>query len=101
MSYERFTLTRPGPGVALVTIDRADKLNAMDPLFFEELIAVTDELSRDPDVRAAVLTGAGRAFSAGGTSTASTTWRATPHGCAPTPASSSTPSAPSSAARSR
>lgn len=66
MSYERFTLTRPRPGVALVTIDRAAKLNAMDPLFFRELIAVTQELSADPDVRAAVLTGAGRAFSAGG-----------------------------------
>ena len=66
MSYERFTVTRPRPGVALVTIDRADKLNAMDPVFFRELVAVTDELGRDPDVRAAVLTGGGQAFSAGG-----------------------------------
>lgn len=65
-AFERFTVTRPRAGVALVTIDRADKLNAMDPVFFRELIEVTDLLSAAPDVRAAVLTGAGRAFSAGG-----------------------------------
>lgn len=66
MSYQRFAVTRPRDGVALVTIDRADKLNAMDPLFFRELIALTEDLGADPQVRAAVLTGAGRAFSAGG-----------------------------------
>ncbi|GAA2883345.1 enoyl-CoA hydratase-related protein [Pseudonocardia halophobica] len=63
---ERFDITSPRPGVALVTIARPDKLNAMDPLFFRELIALTGELGADPEVRAAVLTGAGRAFSAGG-----------------------------------
>jgi enoyl-CoA hydratase len=52
--------------VALVTLDRADKRNAIDyPLHaaLEEAIA---HLSQDPAVAAIVLTGAGSAFSAGG-----------------------------------
>ncbi|MCE3554746.1 enoyl-CoA hydratase/isomerase family protein [Pseudonocardia sp. RS11V-5] len=64
--FERFEVTSPRPGVALVTIARPEKLNAMDPLFFRELIALTAQLGADPEIRAAVLTGAGRAFSAGG-----------------------------------
>ncbi|MBW0101032.1 enoyl-CoA hydratase/isomerase family protein [Pseudonocardia sp. KRD291] len=63
---ERFTLSTPRNGVTLVTMDRPAKLNAMDPTFFRELVEVCAELDRDPDVRAAVITGAGRAFSAGG-----------------------------------
>jgi enoyl-CoA hydratase len=53
-------------GVALVTIDRPDALNALDP---ETLAALRDrlqELSEDPEARVVVLTGAGeRAFVAG------------------------------------
>jgi enoyl-CoA hydratase/carnithine racemase len=52
--------------VALVTMDRPDKRNAMDPRFFHELIAVMGQLGADPAVRACVITGAGPAFSAGG-----------------------------------
>jgi enoyl-CoA hydratase/carnithine racemase len=52
--------------VALLTIDRPDKLNAMDEEFFAELTAVMRALGHDDGVRAAVLTGEGRAFSAGG-----------------------------------
>jgi enoyl-CoA hydratase len=49
-----------------VTLDRPEKLNAMHRAFFEQLDATMAELDADPDVRAAVITGAGRAFSAGG-----------------------------------
>jgi enoyl-CoA hydratase/carnithine racemase len=57
---------RHGDGTALVTIDRPDKLNAMDHAFFHALPALMAELDEDPDVSVIVLTGAGRAFSAGG-----------------------------------
>lgn len=60
------TVERPGGGVAIVTMNRPEKLNAMSRTFFRELPEVMDELSTDPDVSAAILTGAGRAFSAGG-----------------------------------
>lgn len=53
-------------GVAVVTLDRPERLNAMDPDFFRDLAAVMHELDERDDVGAAVLTGTGRAFSAGG-----------------------------------
>ena len=61
-----FDVQRHGDGTATVTIDRADKLNAMNVEFFEQLPRTLDALDADPEVRACVLTGAGRAFSAGG-----------------------------------
>jgi enoyl-CoA hydratase/carnithine racemase len=63
---ERFTRTDPEPGVAVLTMSRPEKLNAMDQTWFRELVEVMGTLGVDDDVRAAVLTGDGRAFSAGG-----------------------------------
>jgi enoyl-CoA hydratase len=63
---ETLEIARRGDGTALVTINRPDKLNAMNHAFFAELPEVMRELDEDPDVRALVLTGAGTAFSAGG-----------------------------------
>jgi enoyl-CoA hydratase/carnithine racemase len=60
------TVARPGDGRATVTLDRPEKLNAMHRAFFEQLLATMAELDADPGVRAVVITGAGRAFSAGG-----------------------------------
>ncbi len=65
MSWETIEVTADG-GVATVTMNRPEKLNAMNRTFFRELPQVMEALSIDPDVSAAVLTGAGRAFSAGG-----------------------------------
>ncbi|MGY1743560.1 MULTISPECIES: enoyl-CoA hydratase/isomerase family protein [unclassified Blastococcus] len=62
----RLRRSEPAPGVALLTIARPEKLNAMDEEFFAELTATMRSLGRDDGVRAAVLTGEGRAFSAGG-----------------------------------
>jgi len=66
VSYESFTIERDGDGTAVLWIDRPDKLNAMDPTFFAELPEALAELDADPDVDVCVLTGRGRAFSAGG-----------------------------------
>ncbi len=52
-------------GVALVTLARPDKLNAFAPAMFHEIQAVFDATDADDDVRAVVVTGEGRAFSAG------------------------------------
>ena len=54
-----------GP-VRVVTLDRPDALNAASAAMHTELAAVWRRLAADPDARAVVLTGAGRAFSAGG-----------------------------------
>jgi enoyl-CoA hydratase len=63
---ERFTRTDPEPGVAVLTMSRPEKLNAMDQTWFRELVEVMGAIGVDDDVRAVVLTGEGRAFSAGG-----------------------------------
>jgi enoyl-CoA hydratase/carnithine racemase len=51
--------------IAEVTLNRPDKLNALDPAMFEAIIAAGERLSRMAGLRAVVLTGAGRGFSAG------------------------------------
>ncbi|MCC6350506.1 MAG: enoyl-CoA hydratase/isomerase family protein [Candidatus Eisenbacteria bacterium] len=53
-------------GVAVVTLNRPEKLNAFAGDMRERLIARLDEVAGRDDVRVLVLTGAGRAFCAGG-----------------------------------
>ena len=53
-------------GVRVITLNDPDKLNAMTDPLHEALTDVWVHIMRDPDARAVVLTGAGRAFSAGG-----------------------------------
>jgi len=66
-SYDSVRIDRRDDGIAVVTIDRPDKHNAMSVTFFRELPQVMDDLSADPDVAVAIITGAGEAaFSAGG-----------------------------------
>ncbi|POX46997.1 enoyl-CoA hydratase [Streptomyces sp. Ru71] len=52
-------------GVSYVTLDRPEALNALTPDLRDRLIALLDEASADPGVRAVVLTGTGRGFCAG------------------------------------
>ena len=61
-------LERPAdhPHVALVTIDRPDQANCLDPASLAELAAAWRTIAADDDIRCAVLTGAGtRVFCAG------------------------------------
>jgi enoyl-CoA hydratase/carnithine racemase len=51
--------------VATVTFNRPDKMNSITPQMQKELIQALDELEADDDITVVILTGAGRAFSAG------------------------------------
>ncbi|MEM7285114.1 MAG: enoyl-CoA hydratase/isomerase family protein [Actinomycetota bacterium] len=51
--------------VVTITMDRPDALNAITPTMLDSLGETLDGLRADTDVRVVVLTGAGRAFSAG------------------------------------
>ncbi|MCH5677577.1 enoyl-CoA hydratase/isomerase family protein [Streptomyces gilvus] len=64
-SDEPVVVTADGP-VRTVTLNRPDDLNAADAAMHRRLARVWAELADDPEARAVVLTGAGRAFSAGG-----------------------------------
>jgi enoyl-CoA hydratase len=55
----------PEAGIALLTLNRPEKLNALSYRLVDALVAQLHDIERDPAVRAVVLTGAGRAFSAG------------------------------------
>ncbi|MBW0103262.1 enoyl-CoA hydratase-related protein [Pseudonocardia sp. KRD291] len=52
-------------GIATITLDRPDRLNAFTPVMARELIAAFDASDADDDVRAVVVTGRGRGFCAG------------------------------------
>jgi 2-(1,2-epoxy-1,2-dihydrophenyl)acetyl-CoA isomerase len=53
-------------GIATVTLDRPEKLNALSEEMYDKLYQCWNELAADDATRAVILTGAGRAFSAGG-----------------------------------
>jgi enoyl-CoA hydratase len=66
--YEEFpglTVDRPSDGVLRITMD-APGLNAVTPAVHRELADIWLTIDRDPETRVALLRGAGKAFSAGG-----------------------------------
>ncbi|WP_034658196.1 crotonase/enoyl-CoA hydratase family protein [Chelativorans sp. J32] len=52
--------------MATLTLNRPEKLNALSYALIDELLAALDRIETDRTIRAVILTGAGRAFSAGG-----------------------------------
>lgn len=67
MAYEFETLKVEGvEGVAVVTLNRPEKLNPLSMQMLGELLAAFTALRDDTAVKVVVLTGAGKAFSAGG-----------------------------------
>ena len=55
-----------GTGVATLTLNRPERLNALTFEVYEELRDTFRALDTEPGVRAVVLTGSGRAFCSGG-----------------------------------
>ena len=64
MSYENIILEIEGQ-VAVVTLNRPDKLNAISPELHEEIMQVCRQLGEDDGVRVVIWTGAGRGFCSG------------------------------------
>ena len=63
-NYETVLVERHD-SVAVVSLNRPDKLNSFDSVLRRELLLAVREVNEDDSVRVVVLTGAGRAFSAG------------------------------------
>lgn len=55
----------PAEGVGRITLDRPHVLNAINQELLDDFVTATGQLEKDPAVRSVILTGAGRAFSAG------------------------------------
>ncbi len=66
VTVERHRLGRGKPAAVVLTLNRPEQLNPIDAAMLGALDARLDELAADRDVRAVMVTGAGRAFSAGG-----------------------------------
>ncbi len=65
MAYDTLEVAYGDNGIATLTMNRPDQLNALNEQVIDDLLAATKELSRRDDVRVLVITGAGRAFVAG------------------------------------
>jgi enoyl-CoA hydratase/carnithine racemase len=64
MTYETITMERRD-AVAVLTLNRPDRLNAWTPAMAEEQVHAIEAANADPAVGAIVMTGAGRGFCAG------------------------------------
>jgi enoyl-CoA hydratase len=64
--YQHLLFERRDNGVLLITINRPEVLNATNNRLHWELSRVWKDIDEDPDTRVVVVTGKGRAFSAGG-----------------------------------
>ncbi|MBL7177445.1 MAG: enoyl-CoA hydratase/isomerase family protein [Desulfobacteraceae bacterium] len=64
MEYETLILEKEG-GVCTITLNRPDRLNAINYQLTEDLVNVLDEIEEDPEARTVILTGAGCGFCAG------------------------------------
>ena len=62
---KRLEISRRAPGVAQITMSRADVFNAFDEAMIGELDAAFEQLGADDSVRVIVLAGAGKHFSSG------------------------------------
>lgn len=64
--FETIRLTKHNAGFATLLLNRPKALNAMDPALIRDISRACTTLEKDPQIRALIVTGAGRAFCAGG-----------------------------------
>ncbi|GBD13535.1 Short-chain-enoyl-CoA hydratase [bacterium HR24] len=65
MQFEQVIYEKHEDGVAVITLNRPERLNAFTRQMLDEWYAALQDAHLDPDVRAIVVTGAGRAFCTG------------------------------------
>lgn len=64
--YTRLKFDRPADRVLRVTFDRPETFNSVDAETHTQMTDLWIDIDRDPDINAVIVTGAGKAFSAGG-----------------------------------
>ena len=64
MAYDLLLIEKEGP-IALLTLNRPDKRNALSVALRDEIVACLKYLEQDEEIRAVIITGSGPAFSAG------------------------------------
>ena len=64
-TYKSLTVTEPEPGIAVITLNRPDRLNAFDYETVEEIHSALGDMEASAAIRVVILTGTGRGFSAG------------------------------------
>ncbi|HKN68213.1 MAG TPA: enoyl-CoA hydratase-related protein [Gemmatimonadaceae bacterium] len=65
MSYDHLLVSTAATGVRTITVNRPERLNAVNQRLADELPVAIDDAARDDSVRVIVITGAGRGFCAG------------------------------------
>ena len=66
MAYKAITLEKRNDGIAILTLNRPEKLNALDKDMRIELGEAAVEFNQDDELSALIVTGAGRGFCSGG-----------------------------------
>ncbi|HBS86327.1 MAG: crotonase [Bacteroidetes bacterium GWF2_38_335] len=64
MNYEILIL-KTAEGIATITINRPEAMNALNSQFYREMNAMLDQIEKDASVKVVVITGSGKAFVAG------------------------------------
>lgn len=64
--YKRLKFDYPNPRILRITFNRPERFNALDALGHHEITYIWREVDSDPDIDCVILTGEGKAFSAGG-----------------------------------
>ena len=65
MSEYKFYTVEKKPPIAWVYLNRPEKKNAMNPPAWKESIPIFDDLDKDPEIRAIIISGKGSCFTAG------------------------------------
>ena len=65
-SFSNMIFERRDPGILWITLSKPEKLNTADAQMHQALADLWPMIDKDPETRVVVLTGSGRAFSAGG-----------------------------------
>jgi len=64
MAYQSIIFEK-SEGIAVITLNRPEKLNALDHTLLQDIARAVDEVAADDEVKAVIMTGTGRAFCSG------------------------------------